>query len=359
MVRSLLAHCLDFRIDTLSQTFQMEAPLTLPKRYASSKQGGLIIALRRPSLRTSRAPHILVEALTGDFAGNKASIEQVARSGLDVYAHNLETVEARTPFVRDPRATFRQSLEVLRTAKAAKEGLITKTSLMLGVGEEDHQVEEALFGAYPLRSFSISHLTSPTELRKNEVDVVTFGQYMRPTKRHMKVSEYVSPDKFDHWARVAEDMVCPALTLTVVSTHIRSRASSTSRAVRLFDRPSRRTSCSSRPPVDACSRAWAVAIEASKAPTSPLSPLTRRPLSVRLHEVCRRCCNVQMMLAATTRRCEREGKEPSTRSSPSASPSSAASRPLVTSPSPLPLSPTQEVIVNRPSVNPPLPLWPV
>jgi len=136
-----------------------------------------------------KAPHILVEALTGDFAGDQACVSQVARSGLDVYAHNMETTEERTPFVRDPRATFRQSLDVLRMAKEARPGLITKTSIMLGVGEEDHQVEATL-----------------RELRKVNVDVVTFGQYMRPTKRHMKVHEYVSPEKFDYWAKKAEEM---------------------------------------------------------------------------------------------------------------------------------------------------------
>lgn len=95
-----------------------------------------------------RAPHILVEALTGDFLGSQESVALVARSGLDVYAHNMETTEARTPFVRDPRATFRQSLNVLRMAKEAQPGLITKTSIMLGVGEEDADVEAALRGAF-------------------------------------------------------------------------------------------------------------------------------------------------------------------------------------------------------------------
>ncbi|GAA5972344.1 hypothetical protein JCM8115_001261 [Rhodotorula mucilaginosa] len=137
----------------------------------------------------SKAPHILIEALTPDFAGNVEAIEQVARSGLDVFAHNMETVESRTPFVRDPRAKYRQSLEVLRVAKAAKDGLITKTSIMLGVGETDEEVMQTL-----------------RDLRDNNVDVVTFGQYMRPTKRHMKVSSYVTPEKFDFWAKQAEDL---------------------------------------------------------------------------------------------------------------------------------------------------------
>jgi lipoate synthase len=96
---------------------------------------------------TLRAPHILVEALTGDFAGNLEHVSLVAKSGLDVYAHNIETVEALTPFVRDRRATFRQSLSVLKRAK--EEGVkVTKTSIMLGVGETEDQVLDALKGIY-------------------------------------------------------------------------------------------------------------------------------------------------------------------------------------------------------------------
>ena len=87
----------------------------------------------------------MVEALTGDFAGNLDHVSMVAKSGLDVYAHNIETVEALTPFVRDRRATFRQSLSVLQRAK--QEGVrVTKTSIMLGVGENSEQVLDALKG---------------------------------------------------------------------------------------------------------------------------------------------------------------------------------------------------------------------
>lgn len=135
-----------------------------------------------------KAPQLLVEALTGDFRGSLECVSTVARSGLDVYAHNVETVEALTPFVRDRRATFRQSLSVLEHAK--KQGVrITKTSMMLGVGENEEQVMDAL-----------------RELRKVDVDVVTFGQYMRPTKRHMKVDRYVEPVEFARWKQIAEDM---------------------------------------------------------------------------------------------------------------------------------------------------------
>lgn len=93
-----------------------------------------------------KAPNILVEALTGDFMGDLEMVKLVAQSGLDVYAHNVETVEELTPFVRDRRATFRQSLKVLEAAKASKEGLITKTSIMLGLGETNSQIEDALKG---------------------------------------------------------------------------------------------------------------------------------------------------------------------------------------------------------------------
>ncbi|CAI6337725.1 unnamed protein product [Periconia digitata] len=136
-----------------------------------------------------KAPQMLVETLTGDFWGDMDMVKVVARSGMDVFAHNIETVEALTPFVRDRRATFRNSLEVLRVAKETTPDLITKTSIMLGLGETDDQILDAL-----------------RELRKNQVDVVTFGQYMRPTRRHMAVTSYITPDKFEEWRQRALDM---------------------------------------------------------------------------------------------------------------------------------------------------------
>ncbi|GAB0137851.1 hypothetical protein EsDP_00006104 [Epichloe bromicola] len=134
---------------------------------------------------------LLVEALTGDFMGDLDMVKVVADSGLDVYAHNVETVEALTPYVRDRRATFQQSLRVLKHVKdvRGKEGIITKTSIMLGLGEQEHEVMDAL-----------------RQLREADVDIVTFGQYMRPTKRHLKVEKYVTPDEFDMWRQRALDM---------------------------------------------------------------------------------------------------------------------------------------------------------
>ncbi|KAK4074437.1 uncharacterized protein Triagg1_5033 [Trichoderma aggressivum f. europaeum] len=138
-----------------------------------------------------KKPTLLVEALTGDFGGDLDMVKIVAESGLDVYAHNVETVEGLTPYVRDRRATFRQSLKVLNHVKEVRgnEGIITKTSIMLGLGEQEQEVMDAL-----------------RELRKANVDVVTFGQYMRPTKRHLKVEKYVTPDEFEMWRQRALDM---------------------------------------------------------------------------------------------------------------------------------------------------------
>ncbi len=156
-----------------------------------------------------KAPRILVEALVPDFSGRAEDVSKVARSGLDVFAHNIETVERTTPMVRDRRAKYRQSLEVLRTAKEAKPGLITKTSIMLGCGETDAEVKQALSGEHRFFPSSQQHLLTAfhsTDLRTVGVDVVTFGQYMRPTKRHMKVSEYVPPEKFAFWKEQADNM---------------------------------------------------------------------------------------------------------------------------------------------------------
>jgi len=136
-----------------------------------------------------KAPTMLVEALTGDYAGDLEQVAHVAKSGLDVYAHNVETTEELTPMVRDRRAKFRQSLAVLKAAKQARPELITKTSIMLGLGETEEQLWATL-----------------KELRAIDVDVVTFGQYMRPTKRHMKVEEYVTPATFEMWRQRALDL---------------------------------------------------------------------------------------------------------------------------------------------------------
>ncbi|XP_065885139.1 lipoyl synthase, mitochondrial-like [Dysidea avara] len=132
-----------------------------------------------------RNSSILVECLTPDFRGDLKCVELVAQSGLDVFAHNVETVESLQWLVRDPRANYRQTLNVLQHAKTAVPGLVTKSSIMLGMGETDSEVLQTL-----------------KDLRTAGVDCATLGQYMQPTKRHLKVKEYIPPEKFKFW----EDM---------------------------------------------------------------------------------------------------------------------------------------------------------
>ena len=134
-------------------------------------------------------PNLLVECLVSDFAGNLTSVATLAHSGLDVYAHNVETVRRLQPFVRDFRAGYDQSLAVLRHAKAANPRLYTKTSLMLGLGETRAEVLEAM-----------------ADIRAAGVDVITFGQYLRPTEHHLAVVEYVTPEAFAWFKQQGEEM---------------------------------------------------------------------------------------------------------------------------------------------------------
>lgn len=136
-----------------------------------------------------RNPQILVECLTPDFRGDLRAVEKVALSGLDVYAHNVETVPELQRKVRDPRANFDQSLRVLKHVKKVQPDIVSKTSIMLGLGETDEQV-----------------LATMKALRAADVDCLTLGQYMQPTKRHLKVEEYVTPEKFKYWEKVGNEL---------------------------------------------------------------------------------------------------------------------------------------------------------
>jgi len=144
------------------------------------------------TVRTLKAlkPDILTECLTPDFRGDWDAVEHLANSGLDVFAHNVETVRRLQSRVRDPRANYEQSLEVLRRAKASKEGLVTKTSIMLGLGETDEEIEQTMF-----------------DCKAAGVDIFTLGQYLRPTPRHLEVRAYVTPEKFESWKKFGEERV--------------------------------------------------------------------------------------------------------------------------------------------------------
>jgi lipoyl synthase len=125
-------------------------------------------------------PLTAVEALTPDFQGSRAAVETVVDAGLDVFAQNLETVERLTHVVRDPRAGYQQTLEVLAHAKAHRPGILTKSSLMVGLGETDAEIRRSL-----------------EDLRRHDVDIVTLGQYLRPTLNHLPVERWVPPETFE------------------------------------------------------------------------------------------------------------------------------------------------------------------
>lgn len=134
------------------------------------------------------SPATAVEALTPDFQGVLADIETVVDSGLEVFAQNIETVERLTHPVRDPRASYRQTLEVLAHAKRHRPEVLTKTGLMMGLGETNEEV-----------------LATMDELRAVGCDLLTLGQYLRPTANHLPVQRYVAPEEFEALRQAALD----------------------------------------------------------------------------------------------------------------------------------------------------------
>ncbi len=134
-------------------------------------------------------PETAVEALTPDFQGNLADVETVVGSGLDVFAQNVETVRRLTHPVRDPRAGYEQTLRVLAHSKTFRSEVLTKTSLMLGLGETDEEIFEAM-----------------RDIRAAKVDILTLGQYLRPTMNHLPIERWVSPDDFERYRAYALEL---------------------------------------------------------------------------------------------------------------------------------------------------------
>lgn len=127
-------------------------------------------------------PETAVEALTPDFLGDRSAVETLLDSGIEVFAQNVETVERLTHPVRDPRAGYQQTLDVLAAGKAYRPRVVTKTSLMLGLGERDDEIQ-----------------TCMDDLRQHDIDVLTLGQYLQPTQNHLPVERFVTPDEFDQY----------------------------------------------------------------------------------------------------------------------------------------------------------------
>jgi len=133
-----------------------------------------------------RNPATAVEALTPDFRGVMRDVHIVLDSGLDVFAQNVETVARLTHPVRDPRAGYEQTIAVLRDAKIHRPAVLTKTSLMLGLGETDAEIRQTM-----------------VDLRAAAVDILTLGQYLRPTPNHLNVERFVAPADFDRYREQA------------------------------------------------------------------------------------------------------------------------------------------------------------
>lgn len=130
-------------------------------------------------------PKIIIEVLTPDFNGKELALRLVLEARPHIFNHNLETVERLTPFVRS-RAKYRLSLQVLRTAKSIAPDIVTKSGIMLGLGETENELFEAL-----------------DDLRSAHVQVLTMGQYLRPTPQHLPVVEYINPETFTLYGEIA------------------------------------------------------------------------------------------------------------------------------------------------------------
>jgi lipoic acid synthetase len=130
-------------------------------------------------------PGTAVEALTPDFKGLSSSIDTLVNCGLEVFAQNIETVERLTHPVRDIRAGYKQTLDVLAESKRINSKVLTKTSLILGLGETDQEIEETM-----------------DDLIKNKVDILTLGQYLRPTLNHLPIERWVTPEEFEIYREI-------------------------------------------------------------------------------------------------------------------------------------------------------------
>lgn len=136
-----------------------------------------------------RSPGALIELLIPDFQGNGQSLRRVVEAHPDVIGHNLETVERLTPQARDRRAGYRQSLGVLEEVKGLNPAIYTKSSLMLGLGEREEEIQRTM-----------------SDLRSIGVDFLTLGQYLQPSKAHLGVKEYIRPERFHYLKRLGEEM---------------------------------------------------------------------------------------------------------------------------------------------------------
>ena len=174
--------------NSIAQMNLKYAVLTSVNRDDLEDGGAMHFAQTVVSIK-KKAPGVIIEALVPDFLGKRESIETLLDSNVEVFAQNLETVKRLTHQVRDHRAGYEQTLEVLAYAKKYSPKIISKTSLMLGLGESEDELLEAF-----------------NHIRSAGVDVLTLGQYMRPTINHLPVEKWYSPEEFLYMKNLALDI---------------------------------------------------------------------------------------------------------------------------------------------------------
>ncbi len=137
----------------------------------------------------NKNPNVRIEILIPDFQGDLDALQKIVKSNPDVIGHNIETTEVLSPIVRDKRANYEQSIFILKNIKKLDRQILTKSSIMLGLGETDEQILAAL-----------------QDLRHAGVDIVTIGQYLQPSRKHLNVVEFLEPQIFENWKKRALEL---------------------------------------------------------------------------------------------------------------------------------------------------------
>jgi lipoyl synthase len=218
----------------------------------ASHMARAVVALREHS------PGLLVETLVGDFGGRMRDVNSMVDSGPDVFAHNIEVTRRLTPKIRDQRCDYDLSLGVLSHAKARYPERFVKSSIMVGVGETDEEVLETM-----------------RDLRHAGVDIVTLGQYLRPTPKHAAVERYVTPERFDEFAREGREM---GFAFIASGPLVRSSYHAAEGFVEARLRPP--TADSAAAPADQAQTSAAFPMSERRAPAPAAAPALIRPESL-------------------------------------------------------------------------------
>jgi len=135
------------------------------------------------------SPDTRVEALIPDFGAAESCLRRITDAGPYVIGHNVETVKRLSPYIRDRKCSYQRSLDVLQRCKELEKRILTKSGFMVGLGEEDDEITETL-----------------RDLKSVDVDIVTIGQYLQPTRKHIPVQKYYAPTAFRKWKIIGQDM---------------------------------------------------------------------------------------------------------------------------------------------------------